>query len=197
MTQVRCPEALRPLLTPRDRVHPAPHNPRTGHAVDGIARSLVELGWHAPLVAREDGELIIGHGRLAAAESLGLEELPVLFVDDDRATSVARMVADNRLTELSTWDVPELEELLGSVPWLDDWAADLSLRALLPDGGAPPQWQDVAPDPLEDPGPDLTDDAISERVILVYRGADQRAWVEEHVCPLEEGRVIYLVRDLV
>lgn len=131
---VAVPEALRPLLAPIDSVHPAPHNPRQGHAVDGIARSLRDLGWHAPVVVREDGELIIGHGRLAAAKQLGLEELPVLVVDDDKGRALVRMVADNRLNEMSDWAEPELAELIDDHDVNDDlldWKDDLNLDEIL------------------------------------------------------------------
>jgi DNA modification methylase len=153
---VHCPEQLRPLLTPIGDVHPAPHNPRTGHAVDGIARSLRELGWHAPLVAREDGELIVGHGRLAAALQLGEKQAPVLYLDDDRGTAVARMVADNRLTELSDWDVEGLQGLVDEslavdvddeLAALSGWIDDLDLDEVL--------GEVESPTPPKDPGPQI------------------------------------------
>lgn len=153
---VHCPEQLRPLLTPIGDVHPAPHNPRTNHAVDGIARSLRELGWHAPLVARENGELIVGHGRLAAALQLGEVQAPVLYLDDDRGTAVARMVADNRLTELSDWDVEGLQAMVDEslavdvddeLAALSGWIDDLDLDEVL--------GEIESPTPPADPGPQI------------------------------------------
>ena len=89
---------------PIDLVKPNPDNPREGHAVQAIARSLRELGWHAPIVVRRSTGLVTaGHGRLAAAHLLGLTEVPVLALEDDAAQAVARMVADNRTSELPVW----------------------------------------------------------------------------------------------
>lgn len=110
--KVETPEPLCGLLVPLSKVHPCPDNPRAGHDVEAIAKSLEDHGWHAPIVARAvDGEVIIGHGRLAAAKLLGLQELPVLFVADDQAQAARRMVADNRLGELSSWDIDKLLSL--------------------------------------------------------------------------------------
>lgn len=125
------PEQLAGLLEPIDSIHPCPRNPRTGHAVEAIARSIRDFGWHAPIVARADGEIIIGHGRLEAAKLLGLSSVPVLRVDDTKAQAIARMVADNRLTELSGWDVAELEALIGDSPDLAAFSADLDLESIL------------------------------------------------------------------
>jgi ParB-like chromosome segregation protein Spo0J len=146
---VHCPDQLTPLLTPIAEVRPAPHNPRTGHAVDAIARSLRELGWHAPLVAREDGELIIGHGRLEAAKQLELDRVPVLVVDDSEGKALARMVADNRLTEMSDWDADGLQELIDrslavdvddELAALSGWVDDLDLDAVFgPEEPEPPK----------------------------------------------------------
>lgn len=193
MSSPRVPGALRPLLTPVSAIHPAPHNPRTGHAVDAIARSLSELGWHAPIVARQDGEVIVGHGRLAAAHLLGLQEVPVLLVDDDRATAVTRMVADNRLTEMSSWSLPELEALM---PELEGWSDDLDLLTFQP----PPNiYTGEALDNL--PDVDISggdEDLLSERVVLIYDNEDEHQWLVDRLGAGADipRRVMFRVKDL-
>jgi len=153
---VECPEQLRPLLESIETIHPAPHNPRAGHAVDAIARSLRDLGWHAPIVVRDDdGEIIVGHGRHAAALSLGLAVVPVLRVDDDKGRAVARMVADNRLTDLASWDLDALDALVDEYrPDLETWSQPLELDELL--GYDPANVNgDVEPEPDSDAMTDI------------------------------------------
>lgn len=93
---------------------PWSRNPRkNAHAVESVARSIRELGWGAPLVARaSDRRIVCGHTRWLAAKKLGLEEIPVRFVDltDRQAEQLA--LADNRLGELADWDNDALAEIL-------------------------------------------------------------------------------------
>lgn len=91
------------------QLKPWPQNPRI-HDVDAIARSIERFGFAAPIVAREsDGRIVAGHGRLQAAVNLGLEQVPVRYLEltDEEADALA--VADNQL--LGDWD----EEALGRV----------------------------------------------------------------------------------
>src|SRR5262245_5487082 len=46
--------------------------------VGQIARSIEEWGWTMPVLVGETGIIICGHGRVLAAERLGLGEVPVI-----------------------------------------------------------------------------------------------------------------------
>jgi ParB-like chromosome segregation protein Spo0J len=63
-----------------------------------IARSIERFGFRNPIIAGEDGVIIAGHGRLLAAQLLGLEEVPVITArgmsDDERRAFV---IADNQI----------------------------------------------------------------------------------------------------
>ena len=65
---------------PVDRLIPSPRNARTHTAaqVAEIAGSIRAFGFTNPILAGEEGDIIAGHGRLAAARSLGLAEVPVI-----------------------------------------------------------------------------------------------------------------------
>jgi phage terminase large subunit GpA-like protein len=59
---------------PVARLQPYARNART-HSSDQIAKiaaSLVEYGWTAPVMVTDEGEIVAGHGRLLAAQQLGL-----------------------------------------------------------------------------------------------------------------------------
>lgn len=93
---------------------PWPGNPRRndGEPVDRVAASIRRFGWGAPIVARNNGEIIAGHTRWKAAQKLGLERVPVRYVDLDAAEAHLLALADNKLNEAADWDVHALPELL-------------------------------------------------------------------------------------
>ena len=91
-----------------------PLNPRTHKPVqiDAISRSIRTFGFNMPVLANSDNMIIAGHGRVAAAIKLGLDQIPVVQIDHLSAHQRrAYMIADNRLTDTSRWS----DQLLGEV----------------------------------------------------------------------------------
>lgn len=70
-----------------------------------IAASIIEFGFTNPILVDAEGGIIAGHGRVLAAQSLGLESVPVLVLDhlteDQRR---AYVIADNKLALNAGWD---------------------------------------------------------------------------------------------
>ena len=103
---------------------PNPRNARTHNKrqIRQIAASITSFGFVVPIVVSEDGTIISGHGRYAAALLLGLKTVPTIEV---RGLSEAKLralaLADNKIAENAGWDrerlaieLPELSELLVS-----------------------------------------------------------------------------------
>ena len=90
---------------------PYARNPRT-HAesqIVKIAASIVEYGWTNPILIDGENGIIAGHGRLAAARKLGLDQVPVIELAHlTSAKKRALVIADNRLALDAGWD----EEML-------------------------------------------------------------------------------------
>src|SRR5689334_6363342 len=85
------------------------HNER---AVAPVAASIRRFGFGAPILARrENQQVIAGHTRLLAAIQLGLERVPVRYLDLDPADAHLLALADNKTAELADWD----DEVLGAV----------------------------------------------------------------------------------
>lgn len=85
--------------------------------IDKIAGSIRSFGFNVPLLVDEMGQLIAGHGRLAAAQCLGMTEVPTIAISGLTDAQVrAFAIADNRIAELSDWDeailAAEFEDLL-------------------------------------------------------------------------------------
>ena len=96
-----------------DRLFENPANPRHNDAaVPHVAASLRRFGWRQPIVAKPSGEIIAGHTRLKAAQSLGMGEVPVVRFEGSDLDATAYAIADNRSAEFSEWDQPALAALL-------------------------------------------------------------------------------------
>lgn len=112
---------------PTHEVVPYDRNSRTHPAwqIAQIAASMDEFGFTNPILLGSDGVIIAGHGRLAAAQQLGLEEVPVIRLDHlTPAQQRALVIADNKIAENSGWDEALLREELAA---LQDEAFDLDV----------------------------------------------------------------------
>lgn len=105
---------------PVEKLIPYENSARTHSAeqVVKIAASIVEFGFTNPILVSKNGIVIAGHGRLEAAKSLGLREVPVLVLPHlTEKQRRALTLADNRLAEDAGWDYDklahELDELRG------------------------------------------------------------------------------------
>ena len=112
---------------PTAKLVPYARNART-HSdaqVAQIAASIAEFGFTNPILAGSDGVIVAGHGRLAAAQKLGLDAVPVVVLDHLTPTQRrALVIADNRIAENAGWD----EELLRvELDGLQDEGFDLAL----------------------------------------------------------------------
>jgi DNA modification methylase len=112
---------------PIEKLLPYANNPRV-HDEDQIARiaaSIAQFGWVVPALIDDRGVLVAGHGRLLAAQMLGLKDIPVIRLSHlSDAESRALRIADNRLTDLSIWDD---EVLAAELARLGEDGFDLSL----------------------------------------------------------------------
>jgi DNA modification methylase len=88
-------------------LRPYDRNPRTHSKkqLRQIAESIRTFGWTNPILIDDNGVVLAGHGRLAAARSLGIERVPTICLDDmSEAQRRAYILADNKLAENAGWD---------------------------------------------------------------------------------------------
>jgi DNA modification methylase len=153
-----------PLTTLRlDPQNPRQHNARQ---IGQIARSIEAFGFNVPVLVNRDNTILAGHGRVLALQRLGRSEAPVIRLEHlTPAQARAFNVADNRLTEVASWN----DRLLGEV--LQELSAqnlDFSIEAtgfsvaeidLRIEGlsGVPPD----APDPADEQ-PSLAADPVTQ-----------------------------------
>ena len=161
---------------PVGQLIPYARNARThsDEQVSQIAASIREWGWTVPILVDEGGSIIAGHGRVLAAQRLGLAEVPVMVATGwTEAQRRAYVIADNRLALAAGWN----EELLAlELAELSDAGYDLALtgfedaeiEALLADDAAA---EDISHAQNTDE-PDAADDVPDAPAVPVSRIGD-------------------------
>ena len=100
-----------------DKLIPYAKNSRT-HSVEQVAQiaaSIKEFGFRNPILV-DNLTLIAGHGRLLAAQKLGLDKVPTIDCSDmTKSQKKAYIIADNKLALNAGWDTAmltiEMQEL--------------------------------------------------------------------------------------
>jgi len=153
---------LKIKMTPVAQLVPYAANARTHseQQITQIAASITEFGFTNPILTGADNIIIAGHGRLLAAQKLGIDKVPVIVLEHlDEAQRRALVIADNKLAENAGWD----EELLRvELAALDDLDFDLDLTGFSDEElenllGNPDlalgeaEGEDDIPEPPEDP----------------------------------------------
>lgn len=179
-------ESLIPY-TLNNRTHPA-------EQVARIANSIAEFGFNQPIVIDELSVVLVGHGRLMAAQKLGLKEVPTLKLENlSEAKKRAYRILDNKLQNDSEWELDNLKLELDMLEEegfaLEPWGLD----SLLPEDDAAEVVEDeFEPEEIEEPfikQGDLIE--LGEHRLLCGDSA-----VEEHIDRLLDGtRVQCIVTD--
>ncbi len=87
--------------------------------VEGLAKLIEMVGFKDPIVI--DKKLVVwaGHGRIDAAEHLGMKQVPCIDIDQlTISQKKAFMLMDNKINE-SDWNVPNVGLVLGEIPDFD------------------------------------------------------------------------------
>ena len=149
-------------LVPIGKLVPNPRNPNqhSGDQITLLAKIIKAQGWRCPVTAStRSGYIVRGHGRLLAAHALGLAECPTDYQDyASDAEEWADLIADNRLSELSGFDMPSLKDLLEE---LDTGAFDMDLTGFTADALEDLMTQFHVDDP-----PDIDHASLQDRFIV-------------------------------
>ncbi len=111
-----------------DGLTPYEGNSRThsDEQVAQLAAAMREWGFTSPILIDEAGLIIAGHGRLLAARSIGMEDVPCIVAegwteDQKRAYNIA----DNKLALNAGWDLDKLALEMGDL-WGNGFALQLT-----------------------------------------------------------------------
>lgn len=140
---------------PVDGVIPDPRNARTHskRQVEQIVASIRKFGFTNPILVDEVGSIIAGHGRLLAAKSMGLRDVPTIelrHLSDIQKRSLR--LADNKIALNAGWDTDQLRIEIGELSKLD---VDFDLTVTGFSTGELDVFFKGQVDPIDDVVPDL------------------------------------------
>ena len=140
---------------PVDGVIPDPRNARTHskRQVEQIVVSIKKFGFTNPILVDEVGGIIAGHGRLLAAKSLGLRDVPTIELAHlSEIQKRALRLADNKIALNAGWDADQLRIEIEELSTLD---VDFDLTVTGFSTGELDVLFEGQADPLDDVVPDL------------------------------------------
>jgi len=154
-------------------IKPYKNNPRqvNQNAIDQVKKSIEQNNFSNVIIVDKNMEIIAGHTRFEAAKQLGMKELPVFIAKnlDDEAVKRLRLL-DNRLTELTPWDIEKLVE--------ETYTLDDDMKALFD----PLLAQDLSEFDLSDddytPKEEKYGNAIIQYVMIFDNEEQQNTWYQ-------------------
>ena len=117
-------------------IKPYWRNPRRNdEAIGAVMQSIKQFGFNQPIILDSDNVIIAGHTRYKALQQLGVETVPcVIKADLSAQDAKAYRIADNKTSELASWDITKLIPELREIEAIDDmeiYFPTLSLDDLL------------------------------------------------------------------
>ena len=180
-------------LIPYD-TDPREHAPKQ---INQVAKSIQEFGWTMPILIDEKNEIIAGHGRLLAGKQLGFTTVPCIVAEGwTEEQKKAYCIADNKLTENSTW---KYDDLKINLEFLNDQGFDLTttgfsfgeLSSILPEFNIDEGKVD------EESVPEFSDQIISKMrdiwIVGNHRIMCGDSTEQDHVDQLMNGKLADLV----
>lgn len=139
--------AMKVEIVAVDKLVPYGNNARRNEeAVPGVMASIRQFGFKNPILVDKDNVIIAGHTRRLAAIRLGLAEVPVIRAIDLTKKQIAALrLADNKLSELSSWDFEKLDRELAAIAEMDGDDLDMGDLGFPSLDDAPLLPEDAAP----------------------------------------------------
>ena len=126
------------------------HNPKN---IDAIKGSLTKFGMQKPIIIDDKNIVVAGNGTLQAAIDLGWKEIKVVRTELKGSMQTAFAIADNRSSELASWDDDVLSKTLAGLEMDGFDIADI--------GFDPGDWGEKTPKDI-DGAKELSEDDFSE-----------------------------------
>lgn len=120
------------IYKPTDKIVPYENNPRLNdEAVEPVANSIKQFGFKVPIIIDSSNVIVAGHTRLKAAKQLGMDKVPCIIASDLTEEQIkAFRLADNKVSEFSSWDYEKLEEELANIASINMSVFDFDMSEL-------------------------------------------------------------------
>lgn len=115
-----------------EELKPYENNPRNNEeAVEPVMNSIKKFGFKVPIVIDKNNVIIAGHTRYKASIKLGLEKVPCIIADDLTEEQIrAFRLADNKVSEIATWDYNALNFELENIIDIDMTIFDFDMSGI-------------------------------------------------------------------
>ena len=166
--------------------------------VEQIAKSIEQFGFRQNIVIDKDNVVIIGHGRLLAAQKLGLDVVPCVRATDLTKKQIqALRIADNKIHESSFWDnemlAEELKDIGEDIKMTDFGFGDFELQILT---------GDYEPEPFDDGDfeeyKEASENTLKEKRVIINFSDEQEADVRK-LLGIKDGesmKIVYKFEEL-
>lgn len=118
MSQIKIP--VTKMMNISDiKIHPNNVKEHPEHQIDNLVQLIQWIGFKDPIVLDKDNTVRAGHGRLLAAQKLGMTEVPYVLLEGLTAKQMDLFIyMDNNINE-SPWIKENVELLLKDIPMKD------------------------------------------------------------------------------
>lgn len=146
---------------------PYENNPRNNtEAIDKVAESIKQFGFKVPIIIDKNKIIVAGHTRYLAAQKLGIKKVPCIIASDLSPRQInAFRLADNKVAEFSTWDMPKLQKelvFLGDSFKMDDFGFNFDIPEIDTEGFFEPVSPTVVTASQSTQQPGTSDDEFSD-----------------------------------
>ena len=161
------------------RVHPEGQ-------IQSLASAIERFGFTQPIIVNDKLTILAGHARFEAARRIGLDQIPCRVVSGiTAAEQKAYVIADNKISEESTWDYDILLDEISSIHGLDlddDLNRLLDFSGILPDTRAGDQLQTNNKSPTQGAGLNVTGATIDREQENSLTSTQTRLRTESRQC---------------
>lgn len=128
-------------------IKPYWRNPRLNDkTVESLKKVIPVVGFNVPLYIDSEGVIIKGHARYRASVQLGLKQLPCIVSTNSDEQNRLDRIADNKVSELAEWDIPELRYELEQIDFnLEDIGFDLPKNDFMENMYSQEDFKEVTP----------------------------------------------------
>jgi len=171
-------------------IHPDPANARLHDErnLDAIKGSLARFGQQRPIVVDHAGMIRAGNGTYLAAKALGWETIQVVVTDLGGLEATAYSIADNRTSDLSSFDEAALAKLLQELQAEDSLAGTGFDEKELDDLIA--ELEAESRNEVEDPGPEEPPEKPTSRTGDLWLLGDHRLLCGDSTKPEDLSRLM-------
>ena len=104
------------VMVPVTAIKPYHRNARNNEeTVKKLVELIPRVGFNVPLLLDRNNVIVKGHTRWTAAIRLGMPEVPCVYSDADEETHKLDRIADNKVSEFTTWNMEMLMSELTSI----------------------------------------------------------------------------------